>query len=76
LVTNYANQDRGDLSNAYTAGLSEELRMTPSQLSTDVSLFYVGYILLELPATLFMKKITPNVQLSAALFSWGTFTTL
>ena len=76
MVTNYADQDRGDLSNAYTAGLSEELRMTPSQLSTDVSLFYVGYILLELPATLFMKKITPNVQLSAALFSWGTFTTL
>jgi hypothetical protein len=44
--------------------------MTPSQLSMDVSLFYVGYILLELPATLFMKKkITANVQLSAALFS-------
>ena len=50
--------------------------MTPSQLSTDVSLFYVGYILLELPATLLLKKIRPNVQLSAALFSWGTFTTL
>ena len=56
--------------------MGKELRMTAQQLSSCVSLFYVGYIITELPATLFLKRITANIQLTLALFSWGMFTTL
>ena len=50
--------------------------MTPNDLSSTVSLFYVGYIIMELPATLFLKKVTAKIQLTGALLSWGTFTAL
>jgi fucose permease len=50
--------------------------MNAGQLSNDISLFYVGYIIFELPATLFLKKVTANFQLGIALMAWGTFTTL
>ena len=50
--------------------------MTATQLSTVLSLFYVGYLIFELPACLFLKKVTANLQLGAALIFWGTFTTL
>jgi hypothetical protein len=69
-------QDRGDVANAYTAGLQKEFKMDAAQLSNDISLFYVGYIIFQLPATLFLKKITANFQLGIALMTWGTFTAL
>ena len=50
--------------------------MTAQQLSSCTSLFYVGYLIFELPACLFLKKVTANMQLGAALLFWGTFTTL
>jgi fucose permease len=56
--------------------LQKELRIDASQLSNDISLFYVGYIILELPTTLFLKKVIANFQLGIALMAWGTFTTL
>ena len=39
-------------------------------------MFYIGYIIMQLPATLYLKKVTARVQLSAALMAWGLFTTL
>ena len=75
-ITHKTTQDRGDVANAYTAGLEKELKMTASELSACISLFYVGYIVFELPACLFLKKVTPNIQLGTALIFWGTFTTL
>ena len=56
--------------------MGKELEMTSQQLSACVSLFYVGYIIMEPPATLFLKRVTARVQLSLALIAWGTLTTL
>lgn len=39
-----ASLDRGDIANAAIAGMDKELHITPSQLSTCVSIFFVGYI--------------------------------
>jgi hypothetical protein len=50
--------------------------MDAYQLSNDISLFHVGYIIFILPATLFLKKMTANFQLGIALMTWGTLTTL
>ena len=56
--------------------MGKELSITANQLSTVVSMFYVGYCVMEFPATLFLKKITARVQIATALWSWGLFTTL
>lgn len=69
-------QDRGDISNAAVAGMSQDLNLSGKKLSNCVSLFYVGYVVFMLPGTLFMRKITPPRQLALALMVWGTFNTL
>jgi hypothetical protein len=56
-----ASQDRGDVTNAYTAGLQKELKMTATELSSCLSLFYVSYLVFELPACLFLKKVTASL---------------
>ncbi|KAI1324324.1 hypothetical protein F5Y16DRAFT_402493 [Xylariaceae sp. FL0255] len=52
------------------------LGLNTHELNTLASLFYVGYIVFQFPSDMFMKKITPPVQLGFALISWGTFTAL
>lgn len=69
-------QDRGDLANAAVAGMSENLHLTGKQLANCVSLFYVGYIVFQLPGDLFLRKVTPPIQLCLAMVSWGLVTTL
>jgi hypothetical protein len=56
--------------------LQKELKMDAGQLSNAISLFNVGFIIFQLPASLFLKKVTANYQLGIALMAWGTFTTL
>ena len=50
--------------------------MDAHQLSNDISLLYLGYIMFDLPATLILKRVTANLQLGTALIAWGAFTTL
>lgn len=56
--------------------MTEELRMSAQQLSTCVSIFYVGYIVFQLPGYLCLRLVRPPVQLGLALMFWGTFNTV
>ena len=69
-----SDQDRGDIGSAASAGMSSHLKLTPAMLSTCASTFYVGYILFQLPGDIFLRVITPPVQLGLALMIWGGFT--
>ncbi|KAE8449120.1 hypothetical protein EG329_008504 [Mollisiaceae sp. DMI_Dod_QoI] len=68
-----ASLDRGDTGYTYNAGMGEQLDISSSELSAIISMFFVGYFAMSLPSTLFLKKITGNVQIAVALWSWGTF---
>ncbi|ODV93128.1 hypothetical protein PACTADRAFT_47001 [Pachysolen tannophilus NRRL Y-2460] len=63
--------DRSNIGNAYTSGMKEDLALTATQYSTAVSVFYSTYLVSELPATLFMKKLKPHYYLSFLVFSWS-----
>ncbi|KAF2670439.1 putative pantothenate transporter [Microthyrium microscopicum] len=76
MTTFLASLDKGDIGYAYNAGLKEELNITADQLSTISAVFYVGHLLLQFPASLFLKRITAGTQISLALVVWGTFTTV
>lgn len=56
------SKGRSDLGNAKIAGMSKELQLTPKQYSNVASIFYVGYICLQLPGTLLVRKIGPPLQ--------------
>ncbi|KEF63446.1 uncharacterized protein A1O9_01424 [Exophiala aquamarina CBS 119918] len=69
-----ASMGRSDLGNAKIAGMSKELHLTPKQYSNVASIFYVGYITLQLPGTLLVRKIGPPLQFGIAMMGWGLIT--
>jgi MFS family permease len=36
-------------------------------------MFFIPYILLEVPSNMILKKLRPSVWISAIMFCWGTF---
>ncbi len=40
--------------------LASVLRLTPKQISTGLALFYVCYVLFDLPANLIMTRLSPR----------------
>jgi hypothetical protein len=64
------------MGNAAVAGMTEDIEISSQMFSSCVSMFYVGYIIFQLPGNIFLRVITPPVQLALALLFWGTFTSL
>lgn len=52
----------------------QELELTPQQFSNVVNMFFVGYIIAQLPGTLFLRIVGPPIQLGTACVLWGVFT--
>lgn len=64
--------DRTNLSAARIAGAGVELRLTAgTNYSIPLLMFFVPYILLEMPSNLLLRKIGAAKQLSFIAFCWG-----
>ncbi|CAO3677106.1 unnamed protein product [Umbelopsis ramanniana] len=66
--------DRVNIGNAKVAGIEDSLQLNPSQFSTCLALFYVSYILFEVPANVLLKRFKVNVWISIIMFLWGAIT--
>lgn len=51
--------------------LASELHLTPKQVSTGLALFYVCYVLFDLPSNLVMSKLSPHVWMSRIVTGVG-----
>jgi fucose permease len=51
--------------------LSSVLNLTPKQVSTGLALFYVCYVLFDLPSNLVMSKLSPHVWMSRIVTGVG-----
>lgn len=51
--------------------LGSELNMTPKQISTGLALFYVCYVIFDLPSNLVMTRISPRVWMSRIVIAVG-----
>lgn len=60
--------DRVNMSNALTLGLPEELGLTGQQPNISLTIFFVPYILFEIPSNILMKKLSPHMWLSGSIF--------
>ncbi|CAG9981511.1 unnamed protein product [Clonostachys byssicola] len=67
--------DKGNIANANAAGLSEDLGLSDNEYSLFISVFFVGYFLLEVPSNLVMVRIRPSIYLSIIVFVWGCIVT-
>lgn len=51
--------------------LGSVLNMTPHQISTALALFYVCYVIFDLPSNLIMTRLSPHVWMSRIVISVG-----
>ncbi|KAG0288963.1 hypothetical protein BGZ96_007364, partial [Linnemannia gamsii] len=64
--------DRANIGNAKVAGMETDLNLKPGEFNTAMSIFYVGYILGEVPSNMALKRFGPRLWIPAVMFVWGT----
>ncbi|KAL4888508.1 major facilitator superfamily domain-containing protein [Aspergillus ambiguus] len=68
--------DRANIGNAKIEGMIQDLNMTGVQYNTVLSIFFVPYVLLEVPSNMLLKKFKrPSTYLGILVFSWGVVMT-
>ncbi|KAF9880140.1 major facilitator superfamily transporter [Colletotrichum karsti] len=69
--------DRANIGNAKIEGLAEDLGLDGVQWNIALSLFFIPYILLEVPSNILLKKFKrPSVYLGSLVTIWGIIMTL
>lgn len=63
--------DRANISNALTMEMPKELHLKGQQPNIALALFFVPYILFEVPSNAAMKKFSPHVWLSICCGGFG-----
>lgn len=66
--------DRTNIANASVFSLQTDLKLTGTQYNTALTIFFVPYIVFEIPSNLILKRLKPHVWLSACMFLFGLMT--
>ncbi|GJN92903.1 hypothetical protein Rhopal_005943-T1 [Rhodotorula paludigena] len=64
--------------NAKLLGLMKDIGMAdqPEAYNTSLALYFLGYVLFEIPANIVLKKFSPRVWLPSLTIAWGVTATL
>ncbi|WVQ78516.1 hypothetical protein IAT38_000602 [Cryptococcus sp. DSM 104549] len=68
-VFNYI--DRTNIGNAKTGGMQADLNLSSSDYSLVLSIFFVGYLLNEVPSNMILSRSRPSIFLPSIMFTWG-----
>ena len=68
--------DRVNIGQAKLNGLMESLHLTSAQYSACLSVFFVTYVIFEVPSNLVLKKLRPSRWIPLIMVTWGTIMTL
>jgi MFS family permease len=68
--------DRSNVANARIEGLATDLGMTGDQYLTGLTLYFIGYVLFEIPCNIILKKTSPKLWLPTLTLVWGVIATL
>lgn len=63
--------DRNNISNAAAAGMNTDLKLTDNNYSMLISIFFIGYIIWEIPSNLLISRLRPSLYLPALMVAWG-----
>lgn len=67
--------DRSNLAQARQGTLEEDLKMSGTDFNLATSIFFVGYLLMQLPSNLVLTRLRPSLYLSASCCLWGVVST-
>ncbi|KAL1954553.1 hypothetical protein VTO42DRAFT_1064 [Malbranchea cinnamomea] len=68
--------DRANIGNAKIEGLTEDLNMSGTQYNIALAIFFVPYVLFEVPSNILLGKFKPSVYIGILTLGWGTVMTL
>ncbi|KAI1801801.1 MFS general substrate transporter [Daldinia bambusicola] len=68
--------DRSNVGNARIEGLLNDVHITGNQYLTGLTLYFVGYVLFEIPCNIILKRTTPRIWLPTLTIVWGIVATL
>lgn len=63
--------DRANIGNAKLDGLTTDIGVAGANYNTALALYFVGYVLWEVPANIVLKKFNPKVWLPTLTLAWG-----
>lgn len=63
--------DRINLGNVSVLGIMPELRMTGTEMTIAMQIFFVPYILTDIPSNIILKIFAPSTWISVLSFFWG-----
>lgn len=63
--------DRINIGNARIMGMERDLNMSGNDFNIALFMFFIPYILCELPSNLILKKVRPSIWLSGLALCWG-----
>lgn len=67
--------DRSNLAQARQGSLEADLGMKGTDFNLATSIFFVGYLLMQLPSNMLITRVQPRVYLSSAMVLWGVVST-
>ena len=68
--------DQTNVYNAFLSGMKEELEMNGNELVTSTTLWTVGYVLGQIPATILLTRVSPRWVIPSLEVGWGLATVL
>ena len=63
-----------NIANAAVFGLADDLNLKGNQYNTALTIFFVPYVLFEIPSNVLLKRLKPHVWLSVCMFMFGLTT--
>ncbi|KAF7187285.1 MFS transporter prlL [Pseudocercospora fuligena] len=66
--------DRTNIGNAKVAGMTDDLGMDSNQYSISLIVFFITYVLFEVPSNLILAKTRPSIYLPTIMALWGIVT--
>ncbi|CAG8949015.1 hypothetical protein HYFRA_00002143 [Hymenoscyphus fraxineus] len=68
--------DRSNVGNARIDGLATDLHITGNQYLFTLTIYFIGYVLFEIPCNIVLKRTTPKIWLPTLMLAWGIVATL
>lgn len=67
--------DRANLAQARQGSLEADLGMTGTDFNLATSIFFVGYLVFQLPSNMLITRVRPSLYLTTAMITWGVVST-
>ncbi|OAL17859.1 hypothetical protein AYO22_11203 [Fonsecaea multimorphosa] len=67
----FGSLDRANIGNASIAGLSKDLKLENVQFNVALLIFYIPYVVIDIPSNLVIKHFQAGYYLPALIIVWG-----